>query len=89
MGLGSGVAMSCGVGLRHGSDLVLLWLWYRPGATAWIRPLAWEPPYAADLEKKQTNQPKKKKKKKPTKKREHIHPCLVPDLRGKHAVFHH
>jgi len=24
----------------------LLWLWCRPGATAPIRPLAWEPPYA-------------------------------------------
>ena len=23
---GSGVAMSCGVGLRHGSDALLLWL---------------------------------------------------------------
>ena len=39
--------MSCGVGRRRGSDLVLLWLWYRPAATALIRPLAWEPPYAA------------------------------------------
>ena len=27
-------------------DLVLLWLWRRPVATAPIRPLAWEPPYA-------------------------------------------
>ena len=26
-GLGSGVAASCGVGRRRGSDLVLLWLW--------------------------------------------------------------
>ena len=23
------------------------WLWYRPAGTALIRPLAWEPPYAA------------------------------------------
>ncbi|RKM63502.1 hypothetical protein C0984_19685 [Clostridioides difficile] len=38
--------MSCGVGLRRSSDLVLLWLWYRPAATAPIGPLAWEPPYA-------------------------------------------
>ena len=47
------VAVSCGVGCRHGSDLVLLWLWHRPAATAPIRPLAWEPPYAsgAALEK--------------------------------------
>ena len=28
-------------------DLVLLWLWCRPAAAALIRPLAWEPPYAA------------------------------------------
>ena len=38
--------MSCGVGRRHGSDLTLLWLWYRPAATAPIQPLAWESPYA-------------------------------------------
>ena len=53
--------MSCGVGHRRGSDLVLLWLWHWPVATAPIRPLAWEPLYAigAALEKE-----KKKKKKK-------------------------
>ena len=39
--------MSCGVGCRHGSDPVLLQLWYRPAATALIGPLAWETPYAA------------------------------------------
>ena len=38
--------MSWSVGSRCGSDLVLLWLWHRPTATALIRPLAWEPPYA-------------------------------------------
>jgi len=27
-------------------DPALLWLWCRPVATAPIRPLAWEPPYA-------------------------------------------
>ena len=54
--------MSCGVGHRHGSDPVLLWLWRRPAATAPIRPLAWKPPYVtgAALEK-----PKKKTKTKP------------------------
>ena len=41
--------MSCGVGCRLGSDPVLLWLWCRPAATAPIRPLAWEPPYAAGV----------------------------------------
>jgi len=25
---------------------MLLWLWHRPVATAPIRPLSWEPPYA-------------------------------------------
>ena len=38
--------MSCGVGCRCGSDSALLWLWRRLAATAPIRPLAWEPPYA-------------------------------------------
>ena len=38
--------MSCGVGRRCSSDPALLWLWRRPVATAPIRPLAWEPPYA-------------------------------------------
>ena len=39
--------MSCGVGHRCGLDLALLWLWRRWVATALIRPLAWELPYAA------------------------------------------
>ena len=39
--------MSCGVGLRRGSDPALLRLWHRPAAEAQIPPLAWEPPYAA------------------------------------------
>ena len=51
------------MGRRRGSDLVLLWLWYRPAATAPIRPLAWEPPYAAGLAlKRQKTKDKKKKK---------------------------
>ena len=41
--------MSCGVGHRQVSDLVLLWLWYRLAATAPIRPLAWDSPYAAGV----------------------------------------
>ena len=47
MGWRSGIAVSCGVGCRRGSDPALLWLWRRPVATAPIQPLAWEPPYAA------------------------------------------
>ena len=38
--------MSYGEGRRQGLDPVLLWLWYRPEATAPIKPLAWEPSYA-------------------------------------------
>ena len=41
------MAMSCGVGCRCGLDLALLWLWL--AATAPIRPLAWELPYAAGM----------------------------------------
>ena len=53
--------MSCGVGCRHGSDHVLLWLWHRPAATTLFGPLAWEPPYVTDAAlKKQTNKQKNK-----------------------------
>ena len=38
--------MSCGAGHRRDSDPPLLWLWRSLAATAPIRPLAWEPPYA-------------------------------------------
>ena len=38
--------MSSGVSRRRGLDPALLWLWRRPAATALIRPLAWELPYA-------------------------------------------
>ena len=56
--------MKCGVGHRPGSDPALLWLWYRPAATAPIRSLAWEPPYAAGvvLEKAQRQTTTTKKK---------------------------
>ena len=53
--------MSCGVGRRHGSDPSLLWLWYRPGATAPIRPLASEPPYATGAALKRQKRKKKKR----------------------------
>ena len=51
--------MSYGVSHRRGFDLVLLWLWHRPGAVAPIRPLAWEPPYAmgAALKKRGREEP--------------------------------
>ena len=50
--------MSCGVGRRCGLDPALLWLWRRPVATAPIRPLAWEAPYAEGAAKEMA---KKKK----------------------------
>ena len=54
--------MNCGVGRRHSSDLA--WPWRRPVATALIRPLAWEPPYAMGATQDMAKRPKKKKKKK-------------------------
>ena len=60
VGWESSIAVSCGVGCRRASDPELLWLWRRPEATALIRPLAWELPYAAGAALKR----KKKKKKK-------------------------
>ena len=68
--------MSCGVGRRYGSDLVFLWLWRRPAAIAPIRPLAWEPPYAAGVALK------KEKKKKVTQKHQLVGPrALDKDTR--------
>ena len=54
--------MSCGVGCRCGSDLVLLWLCYSPAAVVPIRPLALESSYATGAALKS----KSKKKQKPT-----------------------
>ena len=36
VGPGSTIAVSCGVGHRCGSDLMLLWLWHRPAVVALI-----------------------------------------------------
>ena len=38
----SSVAVSCGVGCRHGLDIALLWLWHRLVTTAPIQPLDWK-----------------------------------------------
>ena len=54
--------MSCGVEHRCDSDLTLLWLWYRPVATAQFRPLAWEPPCATVSQTKKKKDKKKKEK---------------------------
>ena len=53
--------MSCAVGCRHGLDPMLLWLWRRPAATAPIRPLAWEPLYAAGAALEKAKRQKKEK----------------------------
>ena len=54
--------MSCGVGHRCGSDPGLLCLWCRLAATAPIRPLVWEPPYAAEAAQEMAKKDKEKKK---------------------------
>ena len=53
--------MSCGVGHRRRSNLALPWLWRTPVATAPIRPLAWEPPYAVGMAQEMPKRQKKKK----------------------------
>ena len=59
MGLGSHVAVICGVGCRYGSDPALPWLWRRLAAVDPIRPLAWgERPYATSAALKKANKTK-------------------------------
>ena len=55
--------MSCGVDCRCGLDPALLWFWRRLVATAPIRSLAREPPYAAGAAQEMAKRQKKKKKK--------------------------
>ena len=54
--------MCCGVGRRHGSNPVLLWLWWRLAAAAPIQPLAWEFPYDAGAALKKGQKKKKNPK---------------------------
>ena len=42
-------------GHRFSWDPLLQWLWCRPAATAPIRPLAWESPYASGAVLEKTN----------------------------------
>ena len=48
--------MNCGEVHRRGLDPALLWLWCRPAATALIRLLAWELPYAMGVALKRPKQ---------------------------------
>ena len=57
---GSGVALSCDVGCRYGSDSALLWLGHRPAAAALILPLAQELPYVAGAALKRKKRKRKK-----------------------------
>ena len=66
-----------GVGLRRSSDPALLWLWHRLMATAPVRPLAWEPPYAAGVALEKDTKKKTKKKRK-----EIFHDHSSPPSRG-------
>ena len=64
--------MSSGVGGRRGWDPALLWLLRSLVTTALIRPLAWEPPYAAGAA--QEIPKRQKKKKEQIKKKKEIFP---------------
>ena len=81
--------MSFGIGRRHGSDLVLLWLWRRPVAIVLIRPLDLEPPYAltAALKRHTHTHTKKTKTKQTNKKTGSLIPCVCQFPRSKR--FHH
>ena len=50
------LASTCGLRIRRCCEL-----WCRPGATAPIRPLAWESPHAVDVALKRKKEKKKKK----------------------------
>ena len=61
-------------------DLAFLRLWRRPAATAPIQPLAWEPPYAADVALERQKDKKKKSKREKKKKVEQILPWICKYL---------
>ena len=62
-GLRIHVAVSCGVGCRHNQILCCCGCRVKLAATAPIRPLAWEPPYATGMALEKAKRQKKKKKK--------------------------
>ena len=52
------LAVSCGGGRRRSSDLAWLCLWCSPAATAPVRPLVWELPYAEGVALEKNKQTK-------------------------------
>ena len=66
VGWGSGLALSCVVVRRRGSDSALLWPWHMPVATALVQTLTWAFPYVVGqaLKSKRKRKERKKKKKK-------------------------
>ena len=58
----AGIAVSCSEVCRRSLDAALLWLWRTLAATAPIRPLAWESPYALKAALEKAKRQKKKKK---------------------------
>ena len=70
------MAVSRGVGCRHGSDPTLLRLWCGSTATAPIGPLAWEPPHATSVALKS----KKKKKGELNKKHNYWNPNRLGNI---------
>ena len=76
--------MSCGVGHKCGLDPALLCLWRRTVATALIRPLAWEPPYAVGVALKRLKT-KQNKTKHPTK--TGVHPWTSLNFLGSQIPY--
>ena len=79
------MAMSCGVGHRCGSDLELLWLWWRPAVAVPIGPLAWEPPYVKGAVLEMAKRQKKKRERERTNPEmdSHVHSHLSFDTGAK------
>ena len=78
----------CRLQMRLGS--ALLWLWRRLVATAPIRPLAWEPPYAAIAAQEMAKRQKKptKNKNKQTNKKQLLHGLVLKAQVLLYAVAH-
>ena len=78
MGQESTIAISCGIGRRHGWDPMWLWLWHRVAAVVPMRPLAWELPNATGAALKRQTKTKTKKPKNKNKKR-NLSKCIIQE----------